>query len=374
MAFIIMAIFALFTFNTSFMSPLAKALKNLSMTDAFFKIQNSTSVPDTCQLITIVDMTELTSRGDIGQLLSDINDMHPACIGVDLIFEGEKDDIEGNVILEEAVAGMMDYTFFSCKLTNYDQQTKSFTNSVNSYFKSLFSIKEGYANIADDMEQSTIRTCVTSLELKNKKIESFPAAIAHFMGTAYPGEEETIIINYKPIVFPTISYKDIHKNKELIEGHIVLVGTMTEEQDMHLSPLGKMPGLEIQAYSTLTLLEHKEIKHLSRATNVIIAFVICYLFELILGLLAIAITKSSPAHKIFMSESKIPIRIVSLLWITLVTFASFFIFTNYSIYIDTVIIITLLALIVEGRRLYGAIIKAWSVNHKSKFTNHSLFK
>lgn len=374
MAFFIMGVLALFTFNTSFMSPLAKSLKNISMMDVFFKIQNSTVTPDTCQLITIVDMTELTSRGEIGELLMDIYKMNPTCIGVDLIFEGEKDDIEGNLLLEEAVSNITDKTFFSCKLTDYDQQTESFKKSVNSYFKPLFPIKEGFANITDNMEKATIRTCTTSLKFKNESIKSFPAAIAKFMGTENSGKQEFTTINYEPVVFPCVSYKDIKNNRDLIEGHIVLVGTMTEEQDMHLSPLGKMPGLEIQAYSTLTLLEHKEIIHFSKATNICIAFILCYMFELLLGLLTLVISKSSPSHKIFMSESKIPSRIISLTWVTLVTFAFFFLFAKYSIYADTVLIIALLAFVTESRRQYGAIIKSLTVKHKNKLINNSLFK
>ena len=140
LAIVLLYVFALFTFNVSFMKPIATAIKNLSMSDVFFKIQNSTSQLENNELITIVDMTELTSRGDIGQLLLDINSLEPMVIGVDLIFEGIKDDLEGNLQLEEAIMEVSDKAIFAFKLINYIPSQKIFDSSVNSYFLSFFTI------------------------------------------------------------------------------------------------------------------------------------------------------------------------------------------------------------------------------------------
>ena len=374
LAIVLLYVFALFTFNVSFMKPIATAIKNLSMSDVFFKIQNSTSQLENNELITIVDMTELTSRGDIGQLLLDINSLEPMVIGVDLIFEGIKDDLEGNLQLEEAIMEVSDKAIFAFKLINYIPSQKIFDSSVNSYFHAFFPISEAYANVSDNMSGNTIRILTTSQRLNNDTVYSFAAKIAQKMGVNFDAQNKNIMINYSPTSFPVISYKDIFKYPELIKNRIVLLGTMTEEADMHLSPLGKTPGIEIQAYSLLTLLEQKNIRNVGSIATWLIAFFLCYSFEIFLGLVSVFIGKQKPPVNYFLADSKIPIRIFSLLWLALLTFGAFVLFVQCGLYIDTVLILTLSALVVETRRLYGAIMKALAVNYSNRWIDYSLFK
>lgn len=354
----IIALLSLFTFNISFMNPIANAIKNMSMTDVFFKIENSTSVPDTCHLITIVDVTELTSRGEIGEVLLSIYEMNPVVIGVDLIFEGEKDDIEGNLILENAVDQISPKTIFANKLIDFDVQKGVFTNSVSSYFHEAFSLSEGYANVTDDMEKATVRT-FTICQTENKEQRySLPAQLAKRMGARIDGLTGEMTINYSPTLFPVVSYKDINTSKHLLENHIVIVGVM-EEQDMHLSPLGKTPGIEIQAYSTLTLLRQKNVKIVSIVICCIIGFVLCYIFELLLDITSIWFEGRKSQFAIFIREAEIPLQVVSFLFLIIVTLCSFVLFVNKGIYIDTILILALLIFVIESRNLYNAFMKAF---------------
>lgn len=87
---LVVSLLTVVTFTIPMFSPIAKALKNISATDLFFQIESKIKNAEKCQDVVIVDMTELHSRSDIGQLLSDIYDAYPKAIGVDLIFEGEK--------------------------------------------------------------------------------------------------------------------------------------------------------------------------------------------------------------------------------------------------------------------------------------------
>lgn len=363
---VMLVLLSLFTFNVSFMNPVAKAMKNLSMTDIFYKMENASGTKDTCQLITIVDMTELTERGAIGEFLNKLYSMNPAIVGIDLIFEGEKDDIEGNLILEESVETIADKAVFANKLIDYDEERNEFTQTVHSYFSSAFQIEEGYANITDNMENSTIRMLTLTQNKSGKKYYSFPAQIAKKMGAKVDNDKTgtEVYINYSPTIFPTISYKDLEKNKQLIEGHIVFVGAMQEEQDMHLSPLGKTSGLEIQAYSTLTLLEHKNIKSISLFACFIIGFILCYLFELLIDITDNYFRKKKSRIASFLYEAEIPVQAVSVLFLLLVTFCSFALFIQQGIYVDTILILALSVLVLESRNLYHAFLKTFK-NNKS---------
>lgn len=356
------------------MSPVANAIKNLSMTDVFFKIQNGVVVPDTSQLITIVDMTELTSRGEIGELLEEVSAHEPIAIGVDLIFEGMKDDVEGNLILESAISEISDKTVFAYKLIDYDEQRKMFTNTVFPYFDDLFPITLGYANVTDDMERATIRTFIPSMLLNKEPVFSLAAELAKKMGVEVNGKEKETLINYEPTTFPVVSYNDLKKNTHLIKDHIVLIGTYTEEQDMHLSPLGKTPGVEIQAYTLQTLLQHKRVDILSHIACLVIGFILCYLFAIIIDLSMRLCTRGRRTISLFFAESELPIQIVTIVWLAIITFGAFALFTLRGIYIDTVLILVLMAMVVESRNLYRSAIKALAQRHPNWFTKHSLFK
>ena len=374
LACLIMLVLGAFTFTTSLMSPVAKALKNLSVTDIFFNIENSTMPADTCDIITIVDMTELTQRGDIGKLLSEIGDMNPLCIGVDLIFQGEKEDVEGNIILEEAISSICDKAVFSEKLTSYDNKGNEFTSTVKSYFCEVIPTENAYTNITDNMEKSTIRELTISERMNGEIIKSFAAKIAEKVGADINNSNKNIIINYKPTKFNVISYKEIAAKRELIDGHIVLVGTMTEETDMHLSPLGKTAGIEIQAYSLLTILEHSDIYYLPTWVNIVIGILLCLTFEILLALGVVWTASRKPMLKTFLAESKWMNRIVSMSFLGLVSIASFFVFEKYSIYIDMVVVLAMLAFVVEARILYSAVIRSLREKQiNNKIINNSIF-
>ena len=374
LACLIMLVLGAFTFKTSLMSPVAKALKNLSVTDIFFNIENSTMPADTCDIITIVDMTELTQRGDIGKLLSEIGDMNPLCIGVDLIFQGEKEDVEGDIILEEAISSIYDKAVFSEKLTSYDNKGNEFTSTVKSYFCEVIPTENAYTNITDNMEKSTIRELTISERMNGEIIKSFAAKIAEKVGTDINNSNKNIIINYKPTKFNVISYKEIAAKRELIDGHIVLVGTMTEETDMHLSPLGKTAGIEIQAYSLLTILEHSDIYYLPTWVNIVIGILLCLTFEILLSLGVVWTASRKPMLKTFLAESKWMNRIVSMSFLGLVSIASFFVFEKYSIYIDMVVVLAMLAFVVEARILYSAMIRSLRAKQiNNKIINNSIF-
>jgi len=98
---LIIRLLVVVTVNLDFLSPVVRALEGFSMTDVYYKIQNSGENNDYSNVITIVDMTELTHRGDIAEVIGNIQAMNPKVLGVDIIFENEKADTQGDSLLAE---------------------------------------------------------------------------------------------------------------------------------------------------------------------------------------------------------------------------------------------------------------------------------
>ena len=84
-------------------------------------------------------------------------------------------------------------------------------------------------------------------------------------------------IIYSNILFPVVSCDSLSYNKALIRNRIVFVGAVKEEGDMHLTSVGKMSGVEVQAYATQTCIDHPIIHQIGIVANFLFFFFVCYL-------------------------------------------------------------------------------------------------
>lgn len=356
------------TFSLDILNPVADAMENFSAADIFFEIQHSGSEPEISDIITIVDMTELHDRGDIAMLFEEINMNDPLLVGVDLIFEGVKDNHLGNELLEGATMGLSDKTIFSTKLIEYNGEQEEFTGKVQSYFANDLGITEAYTNLKNDMTGALVREFSTKQTYNGEEMLSFPAKLAAtFDESLYSRGNEDLLINYRNVEFPVVKWDEIAQKSDLIEGHIVLVGTMTEEQDMHMTPLGKMPGLKVQAFSLLTLLEHKDIRKIPLWLTLVIAFIACYILELCFFASNRYIDNHpKSAFLTFAKESELTKLAMQFIFILVTCWISFMLFINNNILLESNVIMALLILLFEGDKVYYAIICAIARKRESK--------
>lgn len=375
LALVLLWLLSIITFNLSILDPVADALDEFSITDVFFEIENNKEENiETSDLITIVDMTDLHNRGDIASLMQEIGLNNPLCVGIDLIFEGEKDDSIGNKELVEAVNNLGETAIYSKKLTDYSGETDKFANRVSSFFTKDIEVQEAYTNLVNDMSSTRVREFTATQQEGETESISFPAAIAsRFDTTLVSNHKDSYLINYRNVKFPVVKFDEIQEKADLIDGHIVLIGTMTEEQDMHMTPLGKMPGIEVQAYSLLTLLEHKDLQELPLWLSILITFVLCYLLEITIDAVPRCVEKSTKIPIVFLRESGLITALLILLWVIVVTWLMFYSFTRWNVIIDGGVLLASMALVCEGRELIEATIKTLSTKYNWKYLQNSIF-
>lgn len=375
LALVLLWLLSIITFNLSILDPVADALDEFSITDVFFEIENNKEENiETSDLITIVDMTDLHNRGDIASLMQEIGLNNPLCVGIDLIFEGEKDDSIGNKELVEAVNNLGETAIYSKKLTDYSGETDKFANRVSSFFTKDIEVQEAYTNLVNDMSSTRVREFTATQQEGETESISFPAAIAsRFDTTLVSNHKDSYLINYRNVKFPVVKFDEIQEKADLIDGHIVLIGTMTEEQDMHMTPLGKMPGIEVQAYSLLTLLEHKDLQEFPLWLSILITFVLCYLLEITIDAVPRCVEKSTKIPIVFLRESGLITALLILLWVIVVTWLMFYSFTRWNVIIDGGVLLASMALVCEGRELIEATIKTLSTKYNWKYLQNSIF-
>jgi len=374
--------YALFaSVDIAFLNPVKKAIANFSLSDMYYEVKQETTEPEMCPVITLVDMTDLRSRDEIAAVIDSIAACEPRVLGVDLIFESLREDLGDSRRLAEAAESAAPVSVFSCKLTDYAAADSSFRGKTGSFFAPgsryasdtvalmALPVMEAYANVKSGEDYSYVRELTVERKLGGEKMRSMAATLAGL----YTGKDVTAtrdrLIDYQPTRFPVVRYDSIMACKELLRDRIVLLGTMHEEADMHYTPLGKMPGMEVQAYATLTLLKQKEITEVGTPVLLLLAFVISYLTQL----LQYAFVRYTQSRKgavfLFISESRLCLRILTFLWMGLLTWLSFLLYMDKDIYVSMALILLCIALVGEARGIYGAF-----VNTLARYGNRAFFK
>ena len=141
LAICITSLFALIAVLAKPLDPVKRAIKDFSFTDIYYEIQKESTDPETSHMITIVDMTKLTKRADIAQLLMDIESQGPKVVGLDVCFDNEGEDFAGNDSLIQ-VAEKHKNIVYSLKLLDWKDEETGFTKSIHSFFHEITDISQ----------------------------------------------------------------------------------------------------------------------------------------------------------------------------------------------------------------------------------------
>lgn len=373
---IIVGLLAFAGLNIKFLNPVARAVKEFALSDIYYQMAwSGDDKPETSEMITLVDISRLHQRGDIAKVIEQVNACEPAVIGIDIIFEGEKDDAQGNMMLEDAIIGAQE-TVIAQKLTDWKQADKSFHGRVRSYFTRDIPIMEGYSNVDGDITSQCLRKLTVERNLDGKPVLSLAAqcAVLYNDGSIPPDKRADRLINYRHIDFPVIDPDSVTARPELIKGRIVLIGTITEEQDMHFTPLGKMPGMKVQAYSIQSLLEQHNIYIASEGWQIALAIVVCWLTAYLQFHVLHFIRRRKSLFGMFLSNSNLFMRFFTFGWLGLLTWLSFISYARYNLYVPMGIVLMPVILVAEGRAIYGAIVKNNLTNNPDGFFRNSIYR
>lgn len=351
-SFVIVWGYALIALNLSFLNPISEAIKSFSITDKYYQMMSEKE----SRMVVIVDLTNLISRSSIAQAMEEIEACHPAVIGMDCVFEGVKDDtIADNTIRD--IARKYNNIVYSYKLLDEQADGSGYSRSIHSFFTDEIKVHEGVTNMQRDNLYNGIKRKLKAGWLLNGTKE--PSLVGEVVNIFAKKEviketDKDIKINFNPTHFPSIDPTEIIQNRELIEGRIVLFGTLTDETDMHYTPLGKMAGVQLLAYATQTILENEQIIELPFWIQAIIAI-----------LLVMATNKLQLTYTNCTSKSKSPMiryvlgssyinGLITFLWIAVIMWIAFLCFSLYHVSIETGWSIAAMAFLSTSRSFYAA--------------------
>ena len=354
----LLSVGCLIVVNISFLNPISESVREFSITDVFYEIENSQNTQETSPLISIVDITDIHAREDIGEVFVNIAMCEPKVLGVDLIFEGVKDNLAGNEILKESVTMLPENTIFAAKLIDYDSSAKEFTSVVRSFFAEELGVKEGFVNLCDNFAGAKIREMSTQQVLLGKHYDSFAVRLCELCGinVGDKGPEQNRLINYKNVDFVTIPADSVLDYSQYLKDRIVLLGTMREEADMHSTPVGKMPGIKIFAYKLLTLLEQQKVMDAGGWMLVAIAILYCWILEVCICGIYIYMRKKKNGLCRLLSDTDLIRDIIIISSLLFLYWLLFVLFVTYNIIVEGMVVFGCIAMLPTAIDIYDKIV------------------
>ena len=357
-------VLALLSLNLTIFNPIKQAFDDFSITDIYYAIERTGGKVKWSDDITIVDMTEQYHRADIAKTIENITACNPRETVFDLIFEMPGNDEEGNERLITAL-GQLQNKVMGCKLIDYNEQTQAFNNNVKSFFWQAEEFDWGYVNVLKGINNGCLRTYTLSENCINDTLYSLAnlAACRYMKCKPLTGTPNERLIVYSNTAFPIVSYDSIEQNKALLKDRIVIVGAVKEESDMHITPIGKRSGVEIQAFAIQTCIDHRDVNMVSIVISIILALILCY-FTAWLGYVLI---KKFPYSYLYWKEGYYFIVSALLVWV------GFICFIKFNQYLRLTLPFVALAL-VESARLHYKCIISFGISHPRWEKFHKLCK
>ena len=352
LAFSIVGIYVLAAFNLKVFNPVAEILEDYSFTDFYYKLLD-TGERETSRIVTIVDMTELRKRRDFAQLFMEVDALHPKAVGVDVVFEGYKEeDLEGDSLLAATVCQLHNFVF-SYKIIEAESMEGE---TVHSFYTPNDKVNEGFTNMPRQLYGGMKRSVSIGREVGGKVVPSFIKKVVDIYAgqEVVPLSDKDVNINFSPKYYHVVPYDSIMEYRDLIEDHLVLIGAMTEESDMHYTPQGKIAGVELLAYAAETMLRQTEIRHASTGVTMVASFIIVFLSVILLSHYRAFTTRKKTLFRVIFGASLIRGLLIAG-WLSLIVWVTFILFCSYNYSISLAFAMSAIALIYMAENLYDTI-------------------
>ena len=181
-------------------------------------------------------------------------------------------------------------------------------------------------------------------------------------------------INYRRLEFDVVGCDDVYENRELLKDKLVLIGMMEEGSDMHLTPLGEIPGLKVLAYSIQTVLEKKDIRTIDDGSLMALSVIICFITVLWQFYVMRFISGRKSFWGVLLGNSRLFSRLLTFVWLGLIAWITYVVYEKYDYNIPMAMILAPVVLVAEGRNLYSAIVKAYTKTRYGSIFENSLYK
>lgn len=327
--FLVLGIFSIIPVNCLFLDPIGNAISDFDVYDIVYSKLREETRADTN--IVLINLSNL-SRAEIARQVNIINSFNPKVIGIDAIFQEEKEHYSDS-LLAEAFSKCKNLILVS-KLDKYREESDSYDTLLCSIDIFNRYASNGFANLPNDDKVSfrTIREFKSDSKTNSTKAKCFaakvveiynPAALRNLNKRDNEIEKINYIGNYNKFYY--LDAEQVLSNgsdKSFINDKIVLMGFMGRTlndktfEDIYFTPLNEryagksfpdMYGVVIHANIISMILNKKYIEVMPKWLSIVLALVLSYISAFVIFNLKIKFKDW------FSALSKLYILIISLL-------------------------------------------------------------
>ncbi len=264
--------------SLSFFSPTEKSF-DFQSSDFYQQVAHARDERILDNKIVVVPIDNL-SRSEIAQLVEDVEQCSPIAIGLDVIFQYATADDS----LLQAVIDRTPTLVLPTGVYAEEGEPGQWMLMKTLKFAGKESVCYGVANLNILHPYNVVRSFVPFYGTDKGVVPNFAVALASYADTTVLHDDELrnheeVYINYPSREFDIIPPDAVLERYEDIENKIVLLGALTESQDLHATPIvDAMSGVLIHAHALATIIHKSYVKELPRAVLWILAFLLCVIF------------------------------------------------------------------------------------------------
>ncbi len=228
--------------------------------------------------IVIVNIDEVTERGDIAALIDDVAEAGAKVIGVDILFNGLKDEA-GDSMLTAVAERHRDRIVAAVELDDAYGELPSL--SGNLLYGRLPENMFGVVNLVSDRPRGVIRSFIPFYATSQGEVPSFGAAVASRFSPgincqgAVDGDERHLF--YSAEEYFCIEPGDVAAAADELRDKIVLLGTINDRADLHVTPVDdNYPGVMIHAHIISAMLAGRYVSVAGDVLNWMLAIAVAF--------------------------------------------------------------------------------------------------
>lgn len=349
-------------------NPYEKSVSGNSLTDTYYQYTSTEDNDVISDNVVVVDVGAKISRAHIASLLEQIDSLQPLAVGVDAIFPYPSNETTDNELMR--VLNDLSAKVVLAQMTDNDG------NTIKSFFADSMGLKSG--SIMLDMDDKVVHT-FTPIQDRDTTM----VALLNEMWNKHYGIDQGLVLMEAPI---TIDYNNdvmvimadsLGQYADAIKDHIVLIGVVSAGSDTFRVPTVRsyMPGVEIHALCLETLHSTRQYpRYVPWVWNFLLAFVLCYVVEVLLSLVQTCLPDAKKPWAIFVQEWVKNSYLTNIVLLPLLAILTIFMInaTLHGRYYLLTFIFTAVVLVVESRNIYKAAITALRAKYNWKILSKSL--
>lgn len=253
---------------------------DFTIPDFYNLVADSRAVSRLDDNIVIVNIDN-SDRAEIADILSIASLSGAAAVGLDAVFEDER---EGDEVLLDAIdkcPGLVQ----PLAMRSLDNAPDSFAVRNLSYFRAADSTS---VFAAADLPSKYNKGMVREMQLAFPTADAgdIPSMAVALARKVKPEAAERLakrgkrleLISYHSRRFRTFEPAELIEHSDELAGRVVMIGALNEPGDLHPTPVNSsMPGVMIHAHSLATILDGAYMNSLPKAVNMLIGCLLCFI-------------------------------------------------------------------------------------------------